>query len=113
MGFRFYRRFRIFPGLRLNLSRSGISTSVGRRGAWFTFGHGKTRETVSLPGSGLSYTHISKSRQTDVEAPGAEQSSDLTEPMPQGRAWRGWLWLLLLVAIAACVVWLLTTGEHK
>jgi len=28
----FLRRFRIFPGLRLNLSKSGVSTSIGGRG---------------------------------------------------------------------------------
>ena len=30
--------------------------SVGRRGAWFTFGSKGTRATVGLPGTGLSYT---------------------------------------------------------
>ncbi|MBS0396467.1 MAG: DUF4236 domain-containing protein, partial [Proteobacteria bacterium] len=38
MGFRFQRRVRILPGLRLNLSKSGVSASVGGRGAWLTFG---------------------------------------------------------------------------
>ena len=56
MGFRFRRRISIGPGLRLNVSKSGVSTSVGTRGAWFTIGHGKTRETVGLPGTGVSYT---------------------------------------------------------
>jgi hypothetical protein len=56
MGFRFRRTFRIAPGLRLNLSKSGVSASVGRRGLWFTVGPRGTRETVGLPGTGLSYT---------------------------------------------------------
>lgn len=56
MGFRFRRSFRVFPGLRLNLSKSGVSTSIGDRGAWFTVGPRGTRATVGLPGSGLSYT---------------------------------------------------------
>jgi hypothetical protein len=33
MPFCFRRSFRIAPGIRLNLSRSGISTSIGRRRA--------------------------------------------------------------------------------
>jgi hypothetical protein len=50
MGFlRFRRTFKIVPGLHLNLSKSGVSTSVGRRGAWFTVGHRGTRSTVGLP----------------------------------------------------------------
>ena len=56
MGFRFRRSLRIAPGLRINLSRSGVSTSIGRRGAWFTFGPRGTRETIGVPGSGVYYT---------------------------------------------------------
>jgi hypothetical protein len=57
MGFlRFRRSFRIAPGLRVNLSKSGVSTSIGRRGAWFTIGPRGTRETIGVPGTGLGYT---------------------------------------------------------
>ena len=38
MAWRFQRRVKIIPGVRLNLSKSGISTSVGVRGASMTFG---------------------------------------------------------------------------
>jgi hypothetical protein len=38
MSFRLFRRVRIVPGLRVNLSPRGVSLSVGRRGAWFTAG---------------------------------------------------------------------------
>ena len=56
MGFRLSRHFKIAPGVRLNLSKSGASTSVGRRGAWITIGPKGTRSTVGLPGSGFSCT---------------------------------------------------------
>lgn len=56
MGFRFSKRIKIAPGVSLNLSKSGISTSLGPRGAKVTLGHGKRRTTVGLPGSGLSHT---------------------------------------------------------
>jgi hypothetical protein len=56
MGFRFSRRIKIAPGVRLNVSQSGLSTSVGRKGAWMTFGSKGTRSTVGIPGTGLSYT---------------------------------------------------------
>ena len=57
MGLRFSKRIRIAPGLRLNLSKSGVSASIGRRGAWLTFGgRRKPRITVGIPGSGLSYS---------------------------------------------------------
>jgi len=56
MGWRFRRRIKIAPGFRLNLSRSGASTSIGRSGATLNVG-GKRgpRVTVGLPGSGLFY----------------------------------------------------------
>ncbi len=56
MGFRFWRRMKIAPGLTLNLSKSGPSLSVGRRGAKFTVGPRGTRATVGIPGTGLFYT---------------------------------------------------------
>jgi hypothetical protein len=55
MPLRFYRRVRLFPGARINLSKRGASFSVGRRGAWLTMGHGRVRETIGLPGTGLSW----------------------------------------------------------
>jgi Protein of unknown function (DUF4236) len=55
MPLRFYRRIRLFPGARLNLSKRGASVSVGRRGAWLTMGHGRMRESVGIPGTGLSW----------------------------------------------------------
>jgi tetratricopeptide (TPR) repeat protein len=56
MGFRFWRRLQVAPGLRVNLSRSGASLSVGPRGAAATVGPGGARGTVGLPGTGLFYT---------------------------------------------------------
>ena len=62
MGFRFQKRIRVLPGLTINLSKSGISTSIGVRGARITRGHGKTRVTVGVPGSGLSHSTVSSNR---------------------------------------------------
>ena len=53
MGLRFRRRFSIIPGLRVNLSRSGASLSIGHRGAWYTVGPRGRRVTLGIPGSGL------------------------------------------------------------
>ncbi len=52
MGFRFYRRIRLFPGLRLNLSKSGVSTSIGGRDHWLTLGRRDAQATVGQPGTG-------------------------------------------------------------
>jgi len=56
MGFRFYRRVRLFPGMSLNLSRSGPSVSVGVRGAHVTLGRRGVTRTVGIPGTGVFWT---------------------------------------------------------
>lgn len=56
MGWRFRRSFKVAPGLRLNLSRSGVSATVGVRGLHLTRGRLGTRFTAGFPGSGLSYS---------------------------------------------------------
>ena len=54
MGFRFTRRLSIIPGLRVNLSKSGASLSLGHRGAWLTIGGRRgARVSIALPGTGL------------------------------------------------------------
>jgi hypothetical protein len=54
--FRFYRRVSIFPGLSVNVSKSGPSLTVGMRGAHMTFGRNGIRRTVGIPGTGIYYT---------------------------------------------------------
>ncbi|MFA7577811.1 MAG: DUF4236 domain-containing protein [Candidatus Muiribacteriota bacterium] len=56
MGFRFFRRKKILPGVTLNLSKGGVSVSLGVRGAKYTISKSGTRKTLGLPGTGLFYT---------------------------------------------------------
>ncbi len=56
MGFRFRRRINIFPGLSLNVGKTGVSVSAGVKGAKITLGKHGVRKTIGLPGTGLSYT---------------------------------------------------------
>ena len=69
--FPFHRTIHIGPGLRINLSKSGVSTSVGHRGALFTVGPRGTR-TVDR-GTDLRYmqqTPTTPVRQGRVATPG-------------------------------------------
>jgi hypothetical protein len=56
MGWRFYRRVKVLPGVTLNVSKKGTSVSVGVRGAHVTVGPNGTRRTVGIPGTGISYS---------------------------------------------------------
>jgi tetratricopeptide (TPR) repeat protein len=55
MGWRFFRRVKLAPGLRLNLSSSGASLTVGPRGSTVTLGKRGAHSSISIPGTGLSY----------------------------------------------------------
>jgi hypothetical protein len=69
MGFRVRRRIRIGPGVTLNVGKRGVSTSVGVRGAHVTVGR-RSRATVGIPGTGLSYTtQIGGGRRRPVSPP--------------------------------------------
>lgn len=50
---RFRKRIKLLPGLRLNLSKSGVSLSAGVRGASVTFGKRGKHLNVGLPGTGF------------------------------------------------------------
>ncbi len=62
MGFRFFRRMKIAPGVSLNFSKSGVSPSFGVPGARVTLGRQGVRRTVGIPGTGLFYTELDSRR---------------------------------------------------
>jgi hypothetical protein len=54
MGIRFRKSFKLAPGVRMNFSGSGISTSFGPRGASVSIGKLGVYGNVGIPGAGLS-----------------------------------------------------------
>jgi hypothetical protein len=57
MSIRFRKRVRLLPGVRINIGNRGISSvSFGGRGLSETISRRGIRSTVSLPGTGLSYS---------------------------------------------------------
>jgi hypothetical protein len=54
-GLRFQKRLSILPGVRINLSKSGASASVGPRGADVNIGSHGVTTNAGIPGTGLSY----------------------------------------------------------
>ena len=86
MALRFRRRIKLFPGLWLNVSKSGVSTSAGIKGVTVNLKDGETRTTVGLPGTGLSY-----------------RSTNATTPTLTGPTVRPLLWVLLALTLAGMV----------
>ncbi len=90
MSFRFQRRLKLFPGVRLNFSRGGISTTIGVRGASVTLGGKGTYVNLGIPGSGFSYRERIAPRangrpsapRRPLDASPSEQSSPSLRPEP-------------------------------
>lgn len=89
MGFRFQKRITILPGLRLNLSKSGVSMSAGPRGASVTVGKNGVYGNVGIPGSGLSWRERldkpnarSSSRDETYREPSSREQRPAAPPMP-------------------------------
>ena len=53
MAWNYRKRIKIAPGIHLNFSNKGISTSIGPKGAKVTFGKDGTYLNKSIPGTGL------------------------------------------------------------
>lgn len=56
--FRLFRRIKIAPGVTINVSKSGLSTSFGPSGAKVTVEKRGVRKTVGIRGSGMYYTSL-------------------------------------------------------
>lgn len=99
--FRFYRRMRIFPGLSVNLSKSGPSLTMGVRGAHVTVGPRGVRRTFGIPGTGIYYTSH-HGYHTGVHS--AHTETPLS-PQQQQRAHTaaGCLALVVIVAVALVI----------
>jgi hypothetical protein len=96
MSFRFQRRIKILPGLRLNVSKTGISWTVGTRGASVTARDGKLTGNVGIPGTGLSYR-----KRLDLPS---EDQVDQGEPRPPpATSTPSWLVLAVVLGLGILI----------
>jgi hypothetical protein len=71
MALRFRQSFTLFPGVRLNVGKRGMSASFGVPGATVNISARGVRGTVGIPGSGLSYSAMLTSQ---------EEGASVSEP---------------------------------
>lgn len=77
MGLRFRKAISLIPGVRLNISKQGVSSlSLGGRGFTYNIGKKGTRATGGLPGTGLSYSHYDKYAGGDAQHPRTQEVVD-------------------------------------
>jgi hypothetical protein len=73
MPLRFRRTVKIAPGVKLNLSKSGVSTTVGTKNIHFNFGKRGVKRTVSIPGTGISEVDYIKKNETEEQKEKAKE----------------------------------------
>jgi hypothetical protein len=81
MGWSFRRRIKIIPGVYLNVSKRGVSTTVGVRGASLTFRDDGTYANVGVPGTGIYNRQKISGRRTNSTLP-LPSDSDSTKIRP-------------------------------
>jgi hypothetical protein len=94
MALRIRKSFKIAPGVRVNVSKSGISTSVGGKGLTANLSKKGTRITAGIPGSGISTSKLYRSQTAKSAVP---TSSSASKP--------GFGSYLVTVLIIAGVLW--------
>ncbi len=94
MGLRFRKAIRLAPGIRLNISKHGISSlSIGGKGLTYNIGKKGTRATGGLPGTGLSYSEYSSYRKSETQTIIDPETGEITEQQVA----RGTPWLVILM----------------
>lgn len=107
MGLRFRKSIKIAPGIRLNLSKTGTSMSVGKPGLSVNLGRNGLTGNVGIPGTGLSYRK---------KIGGGSVPTQGNPPIPQGQQIQVtngpdavWKWLFF-AAIFVIIVLLVAMG---
>jgi hypothetical protein len=88
MPVRIRKSFNLFPGVKVNFSKGGMSITVGRKGFHLNFSKRGVRQTVGLPGSGISESsYILKNKaddeKKDTETEKEERPSEEVEEKPK------------------------------
>lgn len=111
MGLRFRKSIKL-GGLRINFSKSGIGYSFGGKGARITkMANGRTRTTLSVPGTGISYVSESSSKKKSTPR-NVNFSSNSEKKTPiRGCAMLVLGFLLIVLAIAVVALIILSFGK--
>jgi hypothetical protein len=82
MNLRFHRSLGIFPGLRLNLNKGGVSLTGGVRGAHVTLGKNGLTTSMGIPGTGLSMRDKIPFSTPSSGGPSAHEHVPIPTPIP-------------------------------
>jgi hypothetical protein len=84
MPVRIRKSFNLFPGVKVNMSKGGMSITVGGKGFHLNFSKRGVRQTVGLPGSGISESsYLFKNKADEDQKEKEERSAEGTEEKPK------------------------------
>jgi hypothetical protein len=89
MPVRIRKTFTLFPGVKVNMSKGGMSITVGRKGLHLNFSKRGVRETVGVPGSGISessYLFKNKKDEDKKESKKEARASEEADEKPKQRS---------------------------
>ena len=122
MVWNYRKRIKIAPGIHLNLSKGGVSTSVGPKGAKITIGKNGTYLNTSIPGTGLYSRqkisgHNKISNNTTTEEEQIMETTNENEAFFKPRNTWGcvfrWLGLLAIIFLVVNLIQLITGSFDK
>lgn len=96
MGLNFRKSLSIGKLFRINFSKSGIGVSAGVKGARISVGKNGVRETISLPGTGLSWSEQQSFKKIKKAVTGRESEKVSAKPKKNNK----WLQLIWVAVVA-------------
>ncbi len=76
MPLRFRKTVKVGPVVKMNLSKGGVSFTIGKKGYHINIGKRGVRQTVGIPGTGISYTTTPGKDDDDKEEKGGKDSEN-------------------------------------
>ncbi|MGA4448004.1 DUF4236 domain-containing protein [Ectopseudomonas chengduensis] len=95
MALRIRRSFKVAPGIRLNVSKSGLSTSVGGKGLTGNLSKRGVKVTAGIPGIGISTSKLYGSK-----------GKQRREPEPAAAETRAAEYVIAVLVVIALLVWI-------
>jgi tetratricopeptide (TPR) repeat protein len=87
MSFRFRKSIKIAKGVRLNVSKSGLGTSFGTKGARYSVhSSGRRTTSVGIPGSGMGYVSTKSSSSSRKPSPRPSTAQQQSYSPPSAKA---------------------------
>jgi hypothetical protein len=86
MPIRFHRQFTLFPGVKVNVSKTGMSITLGGKGFHLNLSKRGVMQTTNLPGKGLSHRSYILKNEGDNES--KEDDEEEKRSSSEGKAKR-------------------------